>query len=94
MFARWDRPDEMRALIAGLGQVKPRTLAARKSTERADRYQWPLLLAVLLLFAAERIGATAAVGGPGTDVTLSRRRRGRSFHGAQAPSPAAQGDNG
>ena len=66
VFARWDRPAEMRALIAGLGQVKPRTLAARKSTERADRYQWPLLLVVILLFFAERIGVPAGVGGSAT----------------------------
>jgi Ca-activated chloride channel family protein len=52
-FARWDRPDEMRALVAGLGQVKARTLAARKSNERADRYQWPLGLMVVLLAIAE-----------------------------------------
>ena len=57
VFARWDRPEEMRALLAGLGQVKPRMLAARKSTERADRYQWPLLIAVLLLFGAEWVGS-------------------------------------
>ncbi|HUQ14414.1 MAG TPA: VWA domain-containing protein, partial [Gemmatimonadales bacterium] len=59
-FARWDRPDEMRALVAGLGQVKARTLAARKSNERADRYQWPLGLMVVLLAIAE-IPATVTV---------------------------------
>lgn len=52
-FARWDRPDELRALVAGLGQVKARTLAARQSAERADRYQWPLGSMVLLLIVAE-----------------------------------------
>jgi Ca-activated chloride channel homolog len=55
-FARWDRADEMRALVAALGQVKPRTLAARKSRERADRYQWPLGLTVLLILLAELLG--------------------------------------
>jgi Ca-activated chloride channel homolog len=54
-FARWDRPDEMRALVAGLGQVKARTLAARKSKEQADRYQWPLGVMVLLLAIAEML---------------------------------------
>jgi Ca-activated chloride channel family protein len=68
VFARWDRPDEMRALVAGLGEVKERTLAARKSNERADRYQWPLGLMVVLLAIAEM---------PPT-VTLSRRRNGRN----------------
>jgi Ca-activated chloride channel family protein len=55
VFARWDRPDEMRALVAGLGQVKERTLAARKSNERADRYQWPLGLMVVMLAIAETL---------------------------------------
>jgi tetratricopeptide (TPR) repeat protein len=58
VYARWDRPDEMRVLMAGLGAVKPRTLGARKSNERADRYQWPLALAVLLLAVAEMLGVT------------------------------------
>ncbi len=82
-FARWDRPEELRALVAGLGQVKARTLAARQSAERADRYQWPLGLMVLLLIAAEGLAA---------GVTLSRRRRGGTTAGASAPSPSAQGD--
>src|SRR5688500_178043 len=71
-FARWDRPEELRALVAGLGQVKARTLAARQSAERADRYQWPLGLMVLLLIAAEGLAAPGSV----SRVTLSRRRRG------------------
>jgi len=86
-FARWDRPDELRALIAALGQVKARTLAARQSAERADRYQWPLGLMVLLLIVAEGLAA------PGGVVILSRRRRGGKTAGASAPSPAAQGDS-
>jgi Ca-activated chloride channel family protein len=83
-FARWDRPDEMRALVAGLGQVKARTLAARKSNERADRYQWPLGLMVVLLAIAEMPAS----------VTLRRRsaERGGGTRGVPAPSPAAQGD--
>jgi Ca-activated chloride channel family protein len=83
-FARWDRPDEMRALVAGLGQVKARTLAARQSNERADRYQWPLGLMVVLLAIAEMPAS----------VTLRRRsaERGGGTRGVPAPSPAAQGD--
>ena len=48
-YARWDRREEMQALVARLGQVKARTLDARKSDERADRFQWPLVVAVMLL---------------------------------------------
>ncbi|HUQ14550.1 MAG TPA: VWA domain-containing protein, partial [Gemmatimonadales bacterium] len=69
-FARWDRPDEMRALVAGLGRVKARTLAARKTNERADRYQWPLGVMVLLLAIAEML--------PIVVVTISCRRKGRN----------------
>jgi tetratricopeptide (TPR) repeat protein len=62
VFARWDRPDEMRALVAGLGQVKERTLAARKSNERADRYQWPLGVMVVLLAMAEMLPVVTISG--------------------------------
>jgi len=72
-YARWDRPEEMRALAAALGRVRPRTMAARKSSERADRYQWPLALMILLLVWAE------VPGGP-----LSRVRRATSLARAAA----------
>ena len=52
-YARWDRAEEMRALATAIGRVQPRTLAARKTNERADRYQWPLALMVVLLLWAE-----------------------------------------
>jgi Ca-activated chloride channel family protein len=83
-FARWDRPEEMRALVAGLGQVKERTFGTRKSSERADRFQWPLGLMVLLLAIAEMLPL----------VTLRRRsaERGGSAAVGSAPSPAAQGE--
>jgi Ca-activated chloride channel family protein len=84
VFARWDRPEEMRALVAGLGQVKERTLGSRKSSERADRFQVPVGLMVLLLAIAEVLPL----------VTLRRRgaERGGSAAVGSAPSPAAQGD--
>ncbi len=52
-YARWDRGEEMGALVATIGRVQPRTLAARKTRELADRYQWPLALMVVLLLWAE-----------------------------------------
>ncbi len=70
VFARWDRAEDMRALIAGLGQVQPRTLAARKSSERADRYQWPLVIAVLLLLWAEMGGKGLKSSSVSTGVLL------------------------
>ena len=60
-YARWDRPQELQTLIAALGRVQPRTIAARKTTERADRYQWPLAAMVLLLVWGEMI-ASAGIG--------------------------------
>jgi Ca-activated chloride channel family protein len=64
VFARWNRPDEIRALVAGLGKVKERTLAARKATERADRYQWPLGVMIVLLAIAEVLRVVGR-NGPG-----------------------------
>jgi len=52
-YARGDRAEELRALVAALGRVQPRALAATKTTELADRYQWPLALMVVLLVWAE-----------------------------------------
>jgi Ca-activated chloride channel homolog len=52
-YARWDRAEEMGALVASIGRVQPRTLAARKTRELADRYQWPLALMVVLLLWTE-----------------------------------------
>jgi Ca-activated chloride channel family protein len=50
-FARWDQPAQRRHLTAALGKLESRTLAARQSRERADRFQWPLALAVMALLA-------------------------------------------
>jgi tetratricopeptide (TPR) repeat protein len=61
-YARWDRGEEMQALVAALGRVQPRTIAARKTSERADRYQWPLALAVLLLVWGEALSSRAQRG--------------------------------
>jgi Ca-activated chloride channel homolog len=52
-YARGDRPEELRALVAALARVQPRVLAARKTRELADRYQWLLALMVVLLVWAE-----------------------------------------
>lgn len=62
-FAHWDRPDEMRRLEAGLDAVRPRVLSARKASERADRFQWPLAVGVMLLILAELVGRGLAGAG-------------------------------
>jgi Ca-activated chloride channel family protein len=50
-FARWDNREERAHLGQALRDLKPGTLSTRKTTERADRYQWPLALAALALLA-------------------------------------------
>ena len=64
-YARADRPADRRSLQAALAKVRTRTLASDRSTERADRFQWPLALAVAALLADAALAAT-----------LARRRRG------------------
>ena len=79
-FAHWDRPDEMGRLETGLDRVRPRVLAARKAPERADRFQWPLGIAVVLLLWAELMGVGPSDGRTGGRVPRGRgkgsRRRG------------------
>jgi Ca-activated chloride channel family protein len=90
MFARFDRKEQLERLTKALSQLQTRTLSARRSTERGDRFQWPLLAAVVLL------GLSGAV------VTLERAQRAKGAeregmtHGhVSAPFGAAapQGDN-
>jgi Ca-activated chloride channel homolog len=45
-------PEALKQLSAGLTHMERRTLASRESTERIDRFQWPLALALLALVAA------------------------------------------
>src|SRR5262249_20899745 len=57
--ARASRLDDRRALRVALGTVQARTLANRRFIERADRFQWPLALAVFALLADLGLGARA-----------------------------------
>ena len=65
-YARADRGADRASLRAALAKVRSRPLSAQKSAERADRFQWPLGLAVAAL-----LGDLALAGVTG------RRRRGR-----------------
>ena len=56
-------PDALQRLSAELARMEKRTLSSRDSTERIDRFQWPLALALLTLVAAP--------------AAASRRRNGR-----------------
>jgi Ca-activated chloride channel family protein len=48
-YARWDSPVQLRDLTAGLARIDTRVLSSAGTTQRADRFQWPLALAVLAL---------------------------------------------
>lgn len=48
-FARWGDRESLEHLTAELGRLAVRPLAQRKGTERTDRFQWPLGLAVVAL---------------------------------------------
>jgi VWA domain-containing protein len=48
-YARADRAADRTSLRDALAKVRSRTLSAQKSAEQADRFQWPLALAVAAL---------------------------------------------
>jgi Ca-activated chloride channel family protein len=54
-YARWT-PDAGPAVGAELARLEKRTLSSRASPERADRFQWPLGLAVVLLAIEPLLG--------------------------------------
>jgi Ca-activated chloride channel homolog len=76
-YARADRGADRTSLRASLAKVRSRMLSARKSAERADRFQWPLGLAVAAL-----LGDLALAG-----VAGRRRRR----HGTVGQRPVSRG---
>jgi Ca-activated chloride channel family protein len=51
------RADDRRALRTALAKVESRTLSIRQAAERADRFQWPLALAVVALLGDLAVGA-------------------------------------
>ncbi len=66
-YARADRAADLKVLRTTLAKVRSRPLSAQTSPERADRFQWPLALAVAALLGDLAVGARAR-----------RRRRGSS----------------
>ncbi len=88
-FAHWDRRSEMSRLETALDAVRPRALSARKASERADRFQWPLAVAVMLLMWAEWVGREGA----GAEAQR-RRGRGHRRHPDGAKRPRDLGGTG
>lgn len=58
-YARADRAQDVRALRTALAKVRSRPLSSQKSSERADRFQWPLALGVLALLGDLGFAASA-----------------------------------
>ena len=59
-YARADRAAGRTSLRAALAKVRSRMLSAQKSAERADRFQWPLALAVASLLGDLALAGLAA----------------------------------
>jgi Ca-activated chloride channel family protein len=75
-YARGGRSDDRAALRTALARVRSRTLATATQKERADRFQWPLALAVAALLGELWLGRTT-------------RRRAVASSRAKAPAVAA-----
>jgi Ca-activated chloride channel family protein len=50
-YARWDDARALEAMTRAIGNLEARIRAGQASTEPIERYQWPLLLALLCLLA-------------------------------------------
>jgi Ca-activated chloride channel homolog len=55
IYVRWT-PGAGASLLEGLAQLEERTMSSRTSPERADRFQWPLGLAILMFAVEPMIG--------------------------------------
>ena len=79
-FARWDNREERARLSEAMRKLKAGLLSTKKSPERADRFQWPLALAVIALLAdlalatvrRRRLVAAVTVDGRGGAERLRR----------------------
>jgi Ca-activated chloride channel family protein len=56
VYLRWT-PGAAAGLSVALGGLEKRTMSSRESPERADRFQWPLGLAILMLAMQPLVGA-------------------------------------
>lgn len=51
VYARWDAAPQLQALVARLTALDTRELSSAGTTQRTDRFQWPLAVAVVALLA-------------------------------------------
>jgi Ca-activated chloride channel homolog len=71
-YARADRAADRTNLRATLANVRSRKLSGQKSAERADRFQWPLALAVAVLLGD--LGLAGIAGRAGRRGSSGQRR--------------------
>ncbi|MEZ0334760.1 MAG: VWA domain-containing protein [Gemmatimonadales bacterium] len=95
-YARWDRAQDLAAMREAVASLPVRTLAERTGTERADRFQWVLAPAVVLLIAEMLLGGFGRSGGLAARVIRRERSDGGILRGngsryARARSLAALG---
>jgi Ca-activated chloride channel family protein len=96
-YARWDDAAALRTLGETLARVDVRTMGVRNARKPADRFQWPLAAAVVLLLAemAVPIMARRKGGGPGgrrvAGVEAGRVAATNRPAVAEAAGPAASG---
>lgn len=63
-YARWDDREALDRLNQSLANLQARTLAGQPADEPTERYQWPLLLAVMVLVVELVAGARGPQGRP------------------------------
>lgn len=56
-YVRWDGDASVRPVVAALGQLQARAVSGQAHEAAADRYQWPLGIALLLLLIEPVAGA-------------------------------------
>ena len=61
-YARWDDAGALRALGVSLAQVEARTVGVRSARKPAERFQWPLALATVLLLLEGSVSLSTRTG--------------------------------
>ena len=77
LYARWDDAGALRALGEGLAQIETRTVGVRSARKPAERFQWPLALATVLLLVEGSVPLTAR----------TRTRSARALGGSAGSGP-------
>jgi tetratricopeptide (TPR) repeat protein len=80
VYARWDDAGALRALGESLAQVVTRTAGVGSARKPAERFQWPLALATVLLLLEASVPLTAR----------TRTRSARSLAGGAGSGPIGQ----